>query len=396
LASVLTIIMTRSLLRRSHRLLGERQLGRRGTDLLAWLRSRRLGLYRLRKAYVALLLVALVGVGAKFLTAAPGHPLLELGADFKPGIQVVVESAERAPVETAVANLERELPGVDVRLQELGKPEAGRFLVTVGAILEATAVGSSSAPVSVVTDEGLRTLSAIALESLFADAGLAIESLGAIDSKVSAERLLSGLSVLVLSFFFLAVYLVGLQEPINSFFAPRRRSQLGASAHMMSFWGVLMAVLTDVAVMLMAAALFSIPISLPVLAAMLTIIGYSINDSVVLWSHVQDRSATGDDASPRASVVDAVDRIASRAFLTSLSTMVPALTILVVGLTPLADFAKMMIVGTLAGTFSSLFIVGSFAERALQGRNVARSSDNQPSGTDITRRIGSRPTVSSQ
>ena len=61
-----------------------------------------------------------------------------------------------------------------------------------------------------------------------------------------------------------------------------------------------------------------------------------------------------------------VDRVTSRACLTSLSTMVPAWTILAVGLAPLADFAQVMIVGTLAGTFSSLFIVGSFAVRALE------------------------------
>ena len=65
-------------------------------------------------------------------------------------------------------------------------------------------------------------------------------------------------------------------------------------------------------------------------------------------------------------VTAAIDRISSRALLTTASTVLPALTILVVGLTPLADFAWVVIAGTVTGTLSSIFVVGSFALRALE------------------------------
>ena len=65
-------------------------------------------------------------------------------------------------------------------------------------------------------------------------------------------------------------------------------------------------------------------------------------------------------------VTSAIDRISSRALLTTASTVLPALTILAVGLTPLADFAWVVIVGTVTVTLSSIFVVGSFALRALE------------------------------
>jgi len=127
---------------------------------------------------------------------------------------------------------------------------------------------------------------------------------------------------------------------------------------------VLLALALDVAVVLAVLALAAIPLSLPVIAALLAIIGYSVNDSVVLWSHVQSRAAE-EAASPEETVTRSVDGILSRALLTSVSTMVPALTILAVDLAPLRDFAWAMIAGTVAGTLSSIFLVGAFAVRAL-------------------------------
>ena len=109
------------------------------------------------------------------------------------------------------------------------------------------------------------------------------------------------------------------------------------------------------------------------IAGLLTILGYSVNDSVVLWSHIRQRWAELRDKLTVTEVVTrAVDGILSRALLTSLSTLVPAMVILAVGLTPLIDFAWVMIAGVVSGTLSSIFVVGSFAVRALERRPVRR------------------------
>ena len=97
---------------------------------------------------------------------------------------------------------------------------------------------------------------------------------------------------------------------------------------------------------------------MPVIAALLTIIGYSVNDSMVLWSRLSAPVKKGAQRVHR--ITEEVDRILSRTLLTSLSTLIPAITILLVGLEPLRGFAWAVLVGTVAGTFSSMFVVASF------------------------------------
>lgn len=358
LASVLTIFVTRAVLARTWGVLPGG-----GPDLLWWLRRLRLRLFRFRKAYFALLLVALTVPGTLLLTDSPGGASLAFGADFRRGTQLIVRGSDDA-VDAALAAVGQRLPGIAVRRQQLGDPGQGRHLVTLGT----------------ATDTGL----AEALPRLFAARSVDLESLASIDGRVSSDRLLKSLSVFVLSFFLLAVYFVALQEPLERLFSARGRPWGSASTRWRIFAGVLAAVVADVAVVVAFLALAAIPVNLPVIAAVLTIVGYSVNDSVVLWSHVRQRRSE-ERGSPLELVTRSVDAILSRAALTSVSTLVPALTILAVGLGPLEDFAWTMIVGTIAGTLSSIFIVGSFAVRALereQGRS-ARTLLIPESGFDI-------------
>jgi preprotein translocase subunit SecF len=133
--------------------------------------------------------------------------------------------------------------------------------------------------------------------------------------------------------------------------------------------GILVALAADLLFVVAAMAALAIPLDLAIVGALLSIVGYSVNDSVVLWSHVRRSWTSSRSERPRPSahevVTRAVDGILSRAVLTSASTLAPALAVLVVGVEPLREFAIVLLVGTVAGTFSSLFVVGSFAWRAL-------------------------------
>ncbi|RMH17082.1 MAG: hypothetical protein D6696_16645 [Acidobacteria bacterium] len=363
-ASILTIFVTREVLA------AVPGLSRWGRDPLAWLRDARWGLYRWHKVYFAFLVVALAATVLAPLRPGTVRPLLELGSDFKPGTQLIVSSPEPQRVDAAVDDLHAALPQVEIRRQSLGEPASGRFLVTLGTTLEPALAG--------LREGG-------ALAGIFADHSLGLEGMSTIDGRVSSRRLLSSLAVLGLSVVFLALYLVACQGAIDRFLSRGRRGGGRRGTRLWVFAGVLLALVVDVAVVLAALAWLGIPIGLPVVAALLTIVGYSVNDSVVLWSHVQDRwaaaRAEGGGESPARVVSDCVDRILSRACLTSLSTMVPALMILVVGLSPLAGFAWAMIAGTVSGTLSSLFIVGSFATRALAldaGRAGSTIAERRP------------------
>ncbi len=347
LASVLTIIITRRVLRWTHG-----RVGGAGPDLLGWLRRRRPGVFRWRKAYFV---ASAALLAAALLFAAP----LELGADFTAGTQAIVSAPEESQVAAALDELAGRHPEIETRRQVLGAPEENRYLVTLGA------------PLGLDGDDE-RRLRSDELLAIFAEQAIEVESVGSIDSKLSSRRLLGSLAILVFSFVLLAAYFA-CQGTIDRALSSRRRGTLPASARMKIFTGVLLAVMLDVAVVLAVMAALEIPVNLPVIAGLLTILGYSVNDSVVLWTHIRHRWDEWRGEHTATQVVTlAVDGILSRALLTSLSTLVPALVILAVGLTPLVDFAWVMIAGVVSGTLSSIFVVGSFAARALERRPARR------------------------
>ncbi|MCP3964719.1 MAG: hypothetical protein GY719_43385 [bacterium] len=361
-ASVLTIFATREILKRTHGLLPDS-----GVDLLGWLRHRSPGIFRFRRLYFALVAIGLVVTGALVLAGGPAEPVFELGADFEEGTQAIVESPSEERLAAALARLEERLPGIEIRRQSLGAPEDGRALITVGTPLGGGQQGGIDWQIPAVQAEGSGPISAGELSRLLAAESVELKSVSSIDSRVSGQRLVRSLSVFVLSFFLLALYFVVLQGPINGALAARAARPLRPGSRLLIFTGILLAVIVDVGVVLAVLSAFRIEVGLPVVAAILTVVGYSVNDSVVLWSHVRGRhQAAKRSASALELVTAGVDGILSRALLTSLSTMVPALAILIVGLRPLEGFAWVMIAGTLAGTLSSIFVVGSFAVRALE------------------------------
>ncbi|MBN1674345.1 MAG: hypothetical protein JXR37_25080 [Kiritimatiellae bacterium] len=121
---------------------------------------------------------------------------------------------------------------------------------------------------------------------------------------------------------------------------------------------VVAALLFDCVIVLGAVSLFQVPLSIPLLAAILTIAGYSINDSLVLCGHV--KKGVGDDLKQRLSPDDfsaILKPLASRIFLTSLTTLSPALALWVLGVGLVRDFGLVIAVGVVVGTVSSVSLV---------------------------------------
>jgi SecD/SecF fusion protein len=400
-ASVLTILLTRESLRWTPQGLPSLPF-----DPLGLLRRSRWGLFRLRALFGVATLGAALVLGGLLVSSGPER--LRLGDDFTPGSQLVVEG-ERPAVERAVAALRERLPGVSVRSQALGDvggPAAGassdqhptttssdqhptgassdrhpsdRHLVSLSA-----SFGDERALLHAGGDSGGAGLEASSLLGLFEAESVRVESLHSIDGKVSAARLGSSLRVLLVSFLLLGVYFTFFQERLERLLSssPPRGMPRSVRAHVLG--GILVALAVDLVFVFATMALLGIPINLPIVGALLSIVGYSVNDSVVLWSHIRRRWTSSRSESPKPSprevVMRSVDEILSRAVLTSLSTLVPALTILLVGLDPLRDFAVVLAVGTVVGTCSSLFVVGSFVHRALE-RTTCRHGAALPSST---------------
>jgi len=121
------------------------------------------------------------------------------------------------------------------------------------------------------------------------------------------------------------------------------------------------AVVHDVIVCLGALSLFNREFSLPVLAALLTIIGYSVNDTIVAYDRLREnRGKSMPKGRPFAQQMnDAVNQTLSRTILTSLTTFFSAAVLLVLGGKTLEDFAFVLFVGVITGTYSTTYIAAA-------------------------------------
>lgn len=372
-ASALTIFLTRENLRFTPSTLASLPF-----DLLAPLRRFKGRLFRLRSLYYAAVVVAAISIGGLLETRGP--QALELGDDFTPGSQLEVRGNAEA-VGRAVEATRRALPGVAVKSQALWHEDEDTAPSTVSRRSASPGDATTRHLVSLSTSLGERleqdgahptaSLSTPELLALFEAESVTVDRLLSIDGKVSAKRLASSLEVLLVSFLLLGLYFAFVQERIERLLSASPPPGIARAVRVTVLYGILTAVVLDLLFVTTAMALFRIPINLPVVGAALSIIGYSVNDSVVLWSFIRKRWTESRRETPRPSalavVTESVDAVLSRTVLTSLSTLVPAIMILIVGLTPLVDFALVLLVGIVAGTFSSLFVVGSFARRALEG-----------------------------
>ena len=121
------------------------------------------------------------------------------------------------------------------------------------------------------------------------------------------------------------------------------------------------AVLHDVIVCLGALSLFNREFSLPVLAALLTIIGYSVNDTIVAYDRLRENRGK---SMPKGRTFaqqmnDAVNQTLSRTILTSLTTFFSAAVLLFLGGKTLEDFAFVLFVGVITGTYSTTYVAAA-------------------------------------
>ena len=121
------------------------------------------------------------------------------------------------------------------------------------------------------------------------------------------------------------------------------------------------AVFHDVLVCLGALSITHREFSLPVLAALLTIIGYSVNDTIVAYDRLRENRAkpTQRGRSFALQMNDAVNQTLSRTILTALTVFFSAIILLLFGGKVLQDFAFVLTVGTITGTYSTTYIAAS-------------------------------------
>jgi len=119
------------------------------------------------------------------------------------------------------------------------------------------------------------------------------------------------------------------------------------------------ALVHDVVIALGLFILLGRQISLPVVAAMLTIIGYSLNDTIVVFDRIREDIGLIKGKSYFEIINLSLNQTLSRTVLTSLTTLLVVVTLFLFGGSGVNDFALLMLIGILVGTYSSIFVASS-------------------------------------
>jgi preprotein translocase subunit SecF len=125
--------------------------------------------------------------------------------------------------------------------------------------------------------------------------------------------------------------------------------------------GATLAVLHDPIAVLGFFALTQMTFDLPVLSAILAVIGYSLNDTVVVFDRVRERLLSMRKAQPIEIMNVAINETLSRTLMTSFTTMIVVVSLIVLGGEALRGFAVTLAVGIVIGTYSSIYVAGAAA-----------------------------------
>ena len=116
------------------------------------------------------------------------------------------------------------------------------------------------------------------------------------------------------------------------------------------------ALIHDVSIALGAISLFQVEVNLDILAAMLTILGYSLNDTIIVFDRIREGINKIKSAILAEVINESVTRTLSRTTLTSLTTFFVVLTLWMYGGEIIHGFGFTLLVGIIVGTYSSIFV----------------------------------------
>lgn len=270
---------------------------------------------RQRKAWYSL--SALLVVGSIVLTFMHG---LNLGIDFTGGVVVEYNYSRSADLEATRQSLHKAgFP--DVAVQSFGTDRD--VLVRLPPVPE----GQKA--------DGITSRVTAAVKAV--DSGAELRRTEVVGAQVGEELLYKGLQALAITLFLIMLY-VWL----------RFEWKFGV--------GAVLAALHDPIVVLGVFAATGLTFDLSVLAAILAVIGYSLNDTVVVFDRVRERFLSMRQATPHQIMDVAINETLSRTVITSGTTLLTVIALFVLGGETLRGFSVALIVGIVVGTYSSIFV----------------------------------------
>jgi preprotein translocase subunit SecF len=142
--------------------------------------------------------------------------------------------------------------------------------------------------------------------------------------------------------------------------------------------GAVLALIHDVIITMGVFALFGLEFNLPIIAAILAIVGYSLNDTIVVYDRIRENALRYRGRGLRDLVNTSLNQTLSRTVLTSATTMLVVLALLFFGGGIIRDFSIALAIGIMVGTYSSIAIASPayilLRERSEQNQGTAKKA----------------------
>ena len=215
--------------------------------------------------------------------------------------------------------------GTDAAVQPIGDENDHEFLINIASSEKETGLA------------GLSDLIAEEFEGVFGAEGFEVRRTEMVGPKVGYELRRKGMLAVLFSLLGMLAYI---------WFRFEFRFGVGA----------VIALGHDVVITLGVLSITNTPIDLPIIAALLTVVGYSVNDTIIVCDRIREnrRRMTRQPLSEIVNV--SINQTLSRTIITSGTTLLVVITLFVFGGGVIHDFAKTLLIGVVVGTYSSVFI----------------------------------------
>jgi preprotein translocase subunit SecF len=191
------------------------------------------------------------------------------------------------------------------------------------------------------------------LKKIFNDTSFTITKLEYVGAQVGSELREKGEWAMLIALFSILIYIALRFELIYGL-------------------GAISALIHDVIITLGFFSFFNLTFDLSVLAAVLAVIGYSLNDSIVVFDRIRENNIILRKLSIFAVLNKSINQTLSRTLVTSFTTMLVIISLLIFGGNAVENFSIAMLIGILIGTYSSIFI----ASTSLSYFGIKRPEEN--------------------
>ena len=288
--------------------------------------------------------IALILLGAIF--ALPSVRGVRVGLDFAGGTEVQLLFDDGVSVDESQLRSVLETQGFEgAQVVRFGDVDVSEFNIKFKSVAEGSP--AALAVLSAQTGEdGSQTAEGLEANTQVMVLESAVESeIGAfteqrveyVGPRVGAELREDGIRALLYSAIVILLY-VGFR--FSSRFAP----------------GAVVAVVHDLAITAGILVLLGEEFDLRILAAMLAILGYSLNDTIIIYDRIRENMELHTTADLEETLNTSVNQTLSRTVLTSLTTLLAVGALYLFGGEVIQPFAKTMLIGVVVGTYSSIFI----------------------------------------